>query len=149
MITRPVPLRRLLGLSLLAALPAAAQQPPVTGHMLAAPTQAASTPAAPPAGSTLPHAALASAPAAPATAPDPLPATPVPAATAPRNRNAPGDATRNLLRLQASGSHAGAALPVLGDQAHRAHARYLKSFEHELPEFFDITVGQAPQGGGH
>lgn len=51
-----------------------------------------------------------------------------------------GDATRSLLRLQASGQAAPAALPMLGEQANAAYKRHLESFNHPIPEFFDTAV---------
>ncbi|MFT4246416.1 MAG: DUF3613 domain-containing protein [Pseudomonas sp.] len=51
-----------------------------------------------------------------------------------------GDATRALLRMQAEGTYAGGALPILGDQASRSYKRYIASFEHAIPEHFEQTV---------
>ncbi|AWH29443.1 MULTISPECIES: DUF3613 domain-containing protein [Stenotrophomonas] len=75
-----------------------------------------------------------------AAPPAPPPPTYIPASTA---RPQHGDSVRNLLRLQASGQQAGARLPILGDQATASYARYLKSFEHEIPDFFDPDVGRS------
>lgn len=124
-------------LSLLGVSAATAQQVPVTGRMLG-PGPHTAAPATPPAP---PAAAMQIADTRPLPMPAPLPAT-----TA---RTEPGDATRQLLRLQASGAHAGRSLPVLGDQAHASYTRYLKSFEHELPEYFENTVGKTRSGGGN
>lgn len=55
-----------------------------------------------------------------------------------------GTDTRSLLAIQRDGSQAGATLQMPGAQAALAHARYLKSFEHPIPERF---VGQASGGG--
>jgi len=79
-----------------------------------------------------------------------VPATPAYAALAPAPppRLKAGDATRQLLQLQASGTQAGRALPILGDQATASYQRYLKSFDHELPVFFENDVGKSIQGGG-
>ncbi|PSD27422.1 DUF3613 domain-containing protein [Stenotrophomonas maltophilia] len=65
--------------------------------------------------------------------------------TARRTARAPasGEATRNLFRLQASGQQAGQRLPILGDQATLSYARYLKSFEHEIPDFFETDVSRS------
>ncbi|MDE4740182.1 DUF3613 domain-containing protein, partial [Klebsiella pneumoniae] len=54
-----------------------------------------------------------------------------------------GEATRNLFRLQASGQRAGQRLPILGDQATLSYARYLKSIEHEIPDFFETDVSRS------
>lgn len=137
---------------LLAAGLAHAQQAPVTGRMLGGtvPAPAEARPAAPGPAPTraapepgLPH-------AAPPPPPPPryadAPAAPLAQRAA---RPEPGDATRHLLRLQASGAQGGRGLPVLGDQAHASYARYLKSFEHDIPEFFENTVGQSTPGGSN
>ncbi len=65
--------------------------------------------------------------------------TPLPP-PAPPPRGEIGQTTRDLLRMQAQGTHAGARLPILGDQAAASYARYLKSFEHEIPEFLKTSV---------
>lgn len=133
---------------LLAASVAQAQQAPVTGRMLGdiAPASAEPRRAPPP----------------PAPAPAPAQTQPLQEAYMPPpprynaapvlqrpSRPEPGDATRQLLQLQASGAQGGRSLPVLGDQAHASYARYLKSFEHDLPEFFENTVGQSTPGGSN
>ena len=56
-----------------------------------------------------------------------------------------GTDTRSLLAIQREGSQAGATLHMPGEQAALAHARYLKSFQHPIPERF---VGQSSGGGG-
>lgn len=58
-----------------------------------------------------------------------------------------GDTTRALLRLQADGSSAGNALPMLGETASRSYQRYLDSFDHPIPEYFEATLPNAKQGG--
>lgn len=120
-----------------------AQQPPLTGQMLGGPAPAPTpqpmqaetvatvdlaTPAAPP----------------PSMAPAPLAEaahSPLPAPAREPLRD--GDTTRNLFRLQASGQRAGQRLPILGDQATLSYARYLKSFEHEIPDFFETDVARS------
>lgn len=161
---------------LLSATTAQAQQAPVTGRMLGGVTPAAvaPTPAPPPASVQAPASRHVAVPAEVYAAPDPSLATerqadaaapastyaPAPAPTyapayasapvaAAPVRTEPGDVTRQLLRLQASGDQAGGSLPMLGDQAHATYTRYLKSFEHELPEFFENTVGKSNPGGGN
>ena len=54
-----------------------------------------------------------------------------------------GTVTRSLLDLQVSGSRAGKALPILGDEASASYVRYMKSFEHPIPEFFQGTVAKS------
>lgn len=48
-----------------------------------------------------------------------------------------GDTTRYLLHMQADGSQAGKPLPTLGDEATASYHRYLKSFEHPIPDFYE------------
>ncbi|MBD7952829.1 DUF3613 domain-containing protein [Stenotrophomonas sp. Sa5BUN4] len=135
---------------LLAAGLAHAQQAPVTGRMLGG-TSPAPAPARPAALGPAPTRA-APQPGLQHAAPPPPPRY-VDAPAAPLAQRAarpePGDATRHLLRLQASGAQGGRGLPVLGDQAHASYARYLKSFEHDIPEFFENTVGQSTPGGSN
>lgn len=58
-----------------------------------------------------------------------------------------GDTTRALLRMQADGSNAGNALPMLGETASRSYQRYLNSFDHPIPEYFEATLPNSKQGG--
>ncbi|WP_422506915.1 DUF3613 domain-containing protein [Stenotrophomonas sp. GZD-301] len=132
-------LRALAGLAvaatLLLAVDARAQQPPLTGRMLADPAAPPPPPAAAPASAT------------PATGsgdewqpPRALAPSPAPAPTR------IGDATRALLQLQADGTHGGTRLPILGDQAAASYTRYLKSFEHEIPEYMKTNVRKDVSG---
>ena len=61
-----------------------------------------------------------------------------------------GDATLSILALQRSGQLAAPAQPMLGAEASAAYARYLKSFEHPIPEHLDSSVGTVggAAGGG-
>lgn len=59
----------------------------------------------------------------------------------------PGDATRHLLEMQVSGSQSGPHLPMLGDEATASYRRYLKSFEHPIPEFYKTAVGKNGDSG--
>lgn len=52
-----------------------------------------------------------------------------------------GDATLSMLALQRSGQLAAPARPMLGAEASAAYARYLKSFDHPIPEHMDSSVG--------
>ncbi len=140
--TLPALLRTVFPLTALAAAlvaplaSAQSTQAPLTGQMLgdrAAP--AAAVQSAPP----LVTVDVSAAQPAP---PPPPPAYP-PAAAAAAARPQHGDSVRNLLRLQASGQQAGPRLPILGDQATASYARYLKSFEHDIPDFFDPDVGRS------
>ncbi|MDG2524435.1 DUF3613 domain-containing protein [Stenotrophomonas sp. HITSZ_GD] len=110
---------------------AAAQTPqtPLTGERMG-------TGVAPAAATPLP----------PATSPFETTASP-PAPGAPARREI-GDATRALLRLQAAGTYAAPARPMLGDQASLAYQRYLDSFKYPIPERFDFNLKQS-QDGGH
>lgn len=47
-----------------------------------------------------------------------------------------GSETRSWLELQRSGQAAAPERPVSGAVASRTYKRYLKSFDHPLPEFF-------------
>lgn len=127
--TRPAPrLPALLLLCVGFAVQAQSPRQPLTGNMLGqarAPAPVQPTPA-----EAIPLDAAA--PAAAATVP--------PTDTALPGDERIGSATRALLRLQASGQQAGRRLPVLGDQASASYARYLKSFEHPIPEFFENKV---------
>ncbi|MFC5743256.1 DUF3613 domain-containing protein [Dyella tabacisoli] len=58
-----------------------------------------------------------------------------------------GDTTRHLLQLQADGTQAGKHLPMLGDEASASYRRYLKSFEHPIPEYYQTTVGKNSNNG--
>ncbi|AMP03392.1 hypothetical protein CPter91_1006 [Collimonas pratensis] len=51
-----------------------------------------------------------------------------------------GDVTRTLLQAQADGRVAGARLPMLGATADVSWQRYLDSFKHPLPEFYENKV---------
>lgn len=151
--------------------PAIAQQLPVTGQMMGqgsavadAPMQAAvaapqastavTTPlndrryvAAPPASQP----ATSAAPAAPAYVASSA-AVP-PAVEQPRpHATIIGETTQNLLQMQVDGSQAGKHLPMLGAEASASYDRYLKSFNHDIPEFYKTTVGKdsnsSNSGGG-
>jgi hypothetical protein len=103
----------------LLALACHAQQSPLTGRMLAADR------------------------ATPATSTVPSPSN-LPIATEAEvgDEDHLGDATRALLQVQTNGSQAGPVLPMLGDQASASYRRYLRSFDHDIPEFFDAKVQQ-------
>lgn len=100
------------------------QQPPLTGRMMD--------------GQTSTAAAQSSAPAP--SVEQPAPATYYAAKF--------GDTTRYLVQLQADGSQAGKPLPMLGAEAHASYQRYLKSFEHPIPDFYDSNVGKDANNGG-
>jgi hypothetical protein len=53
-----------------------------------------------------------------------------------------GDATSDLLSLQASGAVAGPALPMLGVTTNLSWQRYQDSFKFKIPEFFDKKVNE-------
>jgi hypothetical protein len=57
-----------------------------------------------------------------------------------------GDATSDLLRMQADGSAAGAPLPMLGAAAGPSWQRYLNSFKHPIPEFFGNEIQSVGKG---
>ncbi len=154
---------RLLALMLAASLPTAlaAQQLPLTGQMMAGqqaaspvPVPASATPAAPP-----PPAASAP-PAPPAPPPPPPPAEvappvdtmppppPPPSSPGPMQADAqPGDATRALLSFQVDGTAAGRRLPMLGGEAGASYRRYLDSFGHPIPEFYETAIQKSSYSG--
>ncbi|WP_109127226.1 DUF3613 domain-containing protein [Dyella sp. C11] len=104
-----------------------AQQTPITGQMLAPVTPAPAEPAA--------------APAAPVAVPQ--------ATDAGNNTNTStdvGDVTHQLLSMQAQGTRAGKQLPIPGQEASASYQRYLKSFDHPIPQFFDGTVSKNQSG---
>jgi hypothetical protein len=76
-----------------------------------------------------------------------------PGVVAPADQSEPGqravgDATAQLLALQRSGAAASPVeRPIPGDVAARSYQRYLKSFEHPIPERFDTTVGGGAAAG--
>ena len=64
---------------------------------------------------------------------------PPPQASAPEPEPRPeavGDITRALFEAQADGRRAGGALPMLGPVSSAAWNRYLESFSHPIPEWF-------------
>lgn len=125
-VIKPQPLiqRSLLAVSLLL-LPAVgwAQHPPLTGTM-GTPSIASPAPTS----------------SAPAVAEQENAAPTTVAVATPTAAGELGDSTRALLRMQAEGSHAGRALPMLGETASRSYQRYINSFEHPIPEFFEATL---------
>lgn len=140
----PVPLLHagLLLMLVTWAVPVIAQQAPLTGQMLGgqdAPT-AVTTPLPLPAPAAIER--VEPVPAYVQRSHEYVAATAAERYTppAPPPRGEIGQTTRDLLRMQAQGTHAGARLPILGDQAAASYARYLKSFEHEIPEFLKTSV---------
>jgi len=117
---------------------ASAQQQPITGQMMASPATAATpalaTPPAPSPGEAPPAATPSPAMAQPAFMSDYYPTQ-------------TGDTTRHLLQMQARGDHAAPARPMLGVEASIAWRRYLKSFEHPIPEFYETAVGKSTGNG--
>lgn len=149
-----------LGLALGSPLPLLAQtNAPLTGEMtrpVVRQVPAAGVPAAGAAAIATPVPASAAAapimPAAPQTVVQPAASTmqaprsataaaSVPASVPrPRIRSGGGASTRTLLAAQASGRIAGAERPMLGATATLAWERYLNSFKHPIPEWFEATV---------
>ncbi|MBB6249364.1 DUF3613 domain-containing protein [Rhodanobacter sp. A1T4] len=146
----------------LALLPAgaAAQQVPVTGQMLgdggtaaAAQAQATAVPAAAQTSTavTVPlNSGYAAAPPAVASVyVAPAAAAPSPVGQHRSPGTSVGETTRNLLQMQVDGSQAGKPLPMLGVEASASYSRYLKSFNHDIPEFYKTTVGNSSNSGGN
>ncbi|WP_313205518.1 DUF3613 domain-containing protein [Stenotrophomonas sp.] len=129
-------------------------QPPLTGQMMGGSLPAAPAPLhAPPSppAQQLPTVDLtAPAVATTASAISTQVAPPAAQSTVALVPTGNGATVRHLFQLQASGTQAGARLPILGDQATASYARYLKSFEHEIPEFFetDVTPASGASGSG-
>lgn len=115
---------------------------PLTGNM--------SGGAAAPAAQPVPAATLPDRPVVqqvPSTLPQPgaAAAQPVPAQASPQAAPAEvredfGDVTRGLLAAQADGRRAGGALPILGPVSTAAWNRYVESFTHPVPEWFQKRV---------
>ncbi|WP_341887109.1 DUF3613 domain-containing protein [Variovorax sp. YR752] len=60
-----------------------------------------------------------------------------------------GDATSNLFAWQRSGEVASKTpRPIAGSVASRSYDRYLKSFEHPIPEHMSSTVKTSTSGSG-
>ncbi|MEJ1170915.1 DUF3613 domain-containing protein [Variovorax sp. CCNWLW235] len=60
-----------------------------------------------------------------------------------------GDATQSLLAWQRSGEIASRTpRPIAGSVASRSYERYIKSFEHPIPEHLGSTVTKSKGGGG-
>ena len=111
----------LLGCSM--GLGAYAQQTPITGQM-GAPGASAGT---------------ANVPA------EPSPTAPMAAAPATDNTDTAthvGSVTRQLFAMQSQGTNAGRLLPIPGPEASASYQRYLKSFAHPIPEFYETTVSK-------
>ncbi len=125
-----------LGLAALAPVTGAAQSnAPLTGSMSGAASSA--PPAAVSAPVPAPGAAM---PERPVVQQVQTPMPQAPAAAAPAAEENFGDVTRGLLAAQADGRRAGNALPVLGPVSTAAWNRYLDSFKHPIPEWFDQHV---------
>lgn len=58
-----------------------------------------------------------------------------------------GRTTQSLLQAQASGTYAGKRLPIPGDEASASYRRYLRSFDHEIPAFFETKVQRSAESG--
>lgn len=99
-----------------------AQQTPITGQM--------GSPAASPVSADIA-----------VVSPVAAPVQPVPAAAADMNTDV-GSVTRQLLGMQRQGTNAGKALPIPGQEASASYQRYLKSFEHPIPEFYEAAVSK-------
>ena len=69
------------------------------------------------------------------------PAAPLKTVAVTRHVTLIGDATLSILALQRSGQLAAPTQPMLGAEASAAYARYLKSFDHPIPEHLDSSVG--------
>lgn len=75
-------------------------------------------------------------------------AAPAPSAAraAPVPREAVGDITRALLAAQADGRRAASEQPILGDVASATYQRYIESFKHPIPPFFEEKLEKSNGG---
>lgn len=125
-------LAAVLPLALACATVHAQQQTPITGQMLAPTAPAARNDAT---------AASVSVPApAPTTAPTTTPVAQVADARPTEDSTQVGDVTHQLFAMQAQGTQAGRHLSIPGQEASASYQRYLKSFEHPIPEFYETAV---------
>lgn len=146
----PIHRTLLVAFGLALALPAAAQQAPITGRMMDGQTPAATPAATPPSANATPAQAMPQQVAPPGAADGGANASAAsPALADVGDDGGIGYTTRQLLRMQASGSQAGPSLPMLGDEATAAYRRYLQSFNHPIPEFFQSTVNRNGSGGSN
>jgi hypothetical protein len=131
---------RILAFTLLLTVTASveAQQVPITGQMLAPTSPAPVAPVGNTTGTVAGSVAVDSVPAAVATQPTPSGAIPT---------TEVGDVTHQLLSLQVAGTQAGRLLPIPGQEASASYNRYLKSFEHPIPEFYETTVSKGQNSG--
>lgn len=106
-----------------------AQQAPITGQM-GAPTASAGS--------------AAIQPTPPAAAPVQAP----PVADSTETVTSIGSVTRQLLAMQSHGTNTGRALPIPGPEASASYQRYLKSFTHPIPQFYEATVSKNNGGLG-
>lgn len=106
-----------------ASIGAHAQQTPITGQMggSAAPAGVASAPAEPPVS---------------------MPTQSAPMADTADTGTHVGSVTRTLLSMQREGTNAGKALSIPGQEASASYRRYLKSFDHPIPEFYETAVSK-------
>ncbi|MBP6020569.1 MAG: DUF3613 domain-containing protein [Burkholderiaceae bacterium] len=72
--------------------------------------------------------------------PAPVVAAPSASASRPVGTERVGDVTQQLLAAQAQGVRAGIEQPMLGATATAAWNRYINSFNHPIPEWFEETV---------
>lgn len=139
--------------TVLSSTPVIAQQQPITGQMMgqgssvsAAPAPVADPPPAPRRYATAATVNPVPTPAAqtPMVTAEVSPPAAPPSSSPSRSHGTPvGETTRTLLQMQADGGQAGRPLPMLGAEASASYARYLKSFNHDIPEFYKTTVGKS------
>lgn len=69
-------------------------------------------------------------------------------ATVKNRRHEIGETTHQLLELQASGRAGAPVQPMTGDEAAASYKRFIDSFSHPIPEYFQTMVGQRAGGSG-
>lgn len=114
---------------------------PLTGKLLQEPAATAKTAPATPAA-TMSASTTVQPAAATAQAAAPVQQAETPASTGPETRIRIGDVTHILLQAQVDGRVAGPRLPMLGATADVSWQRYLDSFKHPLPEYFENKVSK-------
>lgn len=118
--------------------PAVQAAPAARQQVVQSPEQRVTTVVTPQAATPAQPAPAAAVPAV-AAAPRAEPAVAA-ASAAPQGRSRPnGDVTSEVLRMQAEGHQAGQALPMLGATASPSWKRYIDSYSHPIPQFYETT----------